>query len=178
MVVESICLRVIPSPLMEFVVARFVVVQKVRAAATDTWAALVDWPRHGQWAPMTEVRTVTERADGVGARFVARTGLGWASFDDPMTVVEWAPPQGDLIGERPGRCEVVKTGRVVRGRAWFSVTPLSDHRSRVVWTEDVTVFPHRLTRFATPLLSLAGRLGFGATLRAFARDVERASRSR
>ena len=137
-------------------------------AAADVWAALVDWPRHGRGAPLTAVRTLTERPDGIGAQFVARTGVGPLGFDDPMTVVAWTPP----VGDRPGRCEVEKSGRVVHGRAWFSVTPLPGARSRVVWFEDVTVSPRRLTRFAAPLLSAAGRLGFAATLRALARDVE------
>jgi hypothetical protein len=121
---------------------------------------------------------VTARPDGAGAQFVARTGVGPLAFDDPMTVVVWEPPGGDAAGDRPGRCEVTKTGRVVRGRAWFSVAPTPGPGSRVTWTEDVTVTPQRVTRFAGPLLSLAGRLGFAATLRAFARDVERVSRPR
>ncbi|WP_041832615.1 SRPBCC family protein [Actinoplanes sp. N902-109] len=153
--------------------ARFTVVQEVGAPASAVWAALVDWPRHGRWAPMTVVRTVTPRPDGVGAGFVARTGMGPLAFDDPMTVVGWQPPSGDGPGDRPGRCEVVKSGRVVHGRAWFSVAPLPDARSRVVWFEDVTVSPRRVTRFAGPLLSVAGRVGFTATLRSLARDLER-----
>ena len=40
----------------------------------------------------------------------------------------------------------------------------------------MTVTPHRVARLAGPLLSLAGRVGFGATLRAMARDVERGNR--
>ncbi|WP_250007582.1 SRPBCC family protein [Actinoplanes sp. M2I2] len=158
--------------------AQFTVVQEVGAAATEVWAALVDWPRHGRWAPLTEVRTLTERPDGVGARFVGRTGLGRLAFDDPMTVTSWTAPEGDSPGDRAGRCEVMKTGRVVHGRAWFSVTPLPGSRSRVVWFEDVTVSPRRLTRFAGPLLSIAGRLGFAATLRALAREVEHTAASR
>jgi hypothetical protein len=66
----------------------------------------------------------------------------------------------------------------VHGRASFSVTPLPGRRSRVVWYEEVTVSPRRITRFAGPLLSVAGKLGFAATLRAFARDVERTSTPR
>ncbi|MBL7260244.1 SRPBCC family protein [Paractinoplanes lichenicola] len=149
--------------------ARFTVVQEVDAPAEAVWGALVDWPRHGDWAPLTVVRTVPGPAEGVGAGFVARTGVGPLAFDDPMTVVAWQAPAGD----RPGRCEVVKSGRVVHGRAWFSVTPLADRRCRVVWFEEVTVSPRSLTRLAGPVLSLAGRLGFAATLRAVARDVER-----
>ncbi|WP_250038383.1 SRPBCC family protein [Paractinoplanes maris] len=155
--------------------ASFTVVQEVRAPASAVWATLVDWPRHGDWAPLTAVRTVAGRPEGVGAEFVARTGVGPLAFDDPMTVVSWQPPEGDSPGARLGRCEVVKSGRVVHGRAWFTVTPLPDGRSRVVWYEDVTVSPRRLTRFVRPLLSVAGRVGFAATLRALARDVERAT---
>jgi hypothetical protein len=155
--------------------ARFTVVQEVAAPAGQVWAALVDWPRHGDWAPLTSVRVTTPGVVGVGATFVARTGIGPVSFDDPMTVVTWSLPQGDLPGDGIGRCEVVKSGRVVHGRAWFTVTPLVGLRSRVIWDEDVTVSPRRITRFAGPLLSIAGRLGFAATLRSFARDVERAT---
>lgn len=154
--------------------AQFTVVQEVHAPAGVVWAALVDWPRHGDWAPLTVVRNVPGPTEGVGAGFVARTGVGPLAFDDPMTVVDWQPPAGDGAGDRLGRCEVVKSGRVVRGRAWFSVTPLPDRRCRVVWFEDVTVAPHAVTRFAGPVLSVAGRLGFAATLRALAREVERA----
>ncbi|XVV10098.1 SRPBCC family protein [Actinoplanes sp. CA-131856] len=152
--------------------AEFMVVQEVRGPATVVWKTLVDWPRHGDWAPLTAVRTLPGPAEGKGATFVARTGVGPLAFDDPMTVVAWQSPSGDEAGDRLGRCEVVKSGRVVHGRAWFSVTPLPGRRCRVVWYEDVTVSPRKITRFAGPLLSLAGRLGFAATLRALARDVE------
>lgn len=147
---------------------RFTVSREVRATATATWDTLVDWPRHGGWVPLTVVRVLTDRPDGVGSTFVARTGIGPLGFDDPMEVVVWEPPAAD----RPGRCEIVKHGRVVHGRAWFSVTPLPGGRCRVAWTEDVTVSPRRLTRFAGPLVTLIGRAGFAATLRGLARDVE------
>ncbi|MEV4707888.1 SRPBCC family protein [Actinoplanes sp. NPDC049316] len=156
--------------------ARFTVTHQVEAPATAVWSALVDWRRHGDWAPLTRVRVTTPRPDGVGAQFVARTGIGRLAFDDPMTVELWQPPGGDAPGDAPGRCEVVKSGRVVLGRAGFSVLPLAGGRCRVDWDEDVTVTPHRITRFAGPALSLTGRLGFGATLRAMAKDVERQAR--
>jgi len=152
---------------------RFAVSQQVRAPATAAWAVLVDWRRHGDWAPLTVVRVTTPRPDGVGAGFVARTGIGPLAFDDPMTVESWQPPGGDAPDDQPGRCEVVKRGRVILGRAWFVVVPLADGRCRVDWHEEVTVRPHSVTRFAGPLLSLAGRVGFAATLRAMARDAEK-----
>ncbi len=150
----------------------FRVTLEVRALATQTWATLVDWRRHGDWAPLTVVRVTTDRPDGVGTEFVARTGIGPFAFDDRMRVVRWEPPGGDAPGDRPGRCDVDKLGRVMRGRAWFSIVPLPGGSCRVVWDEEVTVMPHRVTRFVGTVLSLAGKVGFGVTLRAMARDVE------
>jgi hypothetical protein len=153
--------------------ARFSVSVDVRAPASRVWAELVDWPQHGNWAPLTSVRVTSARPDGVGAAFVGRTGIGPLAFDDPMTVVLWQPPAGDGPGDQPGRCDVRKHGRVVHGTAWFEVLPLPAGRSRVLWHEDVTVSPVRLTRFAGPLLSAAGTIGFRRTLRMMARQVER-----
>ncbi|MFI1994728.1 SRPBCC family protein [Actinoplanes sp. NPDC020271] len=153
--------------------ARFTVAREIAAPATAAWAVLVDWPRHGDWVPLTTVRVLTPSPGGVGAQFVARTGAGPLAFDDPMTVVDWEPPSGDDPGDTPGRCAVEKSGRVVRGRALFTVTPLPGRRCRVAWTEDVTVTPHRITRHTGPLVALAGRAAFSTTIRAFARDVER-----
>ena len=152
--------------------ARFTVTQLVMAPATVTWATLVDWRRHGAWAPLTTVEVTTDRPDGIGAGFVARTGAGRLAFDDPMTVTGWRPPAGDAPGDEPGRCDVEKQGSVIRGRAWFSVTPLRGGHCRVVWGEDVTVWPHRGTRLTAPAFSLAGWVGFKATLRAMAREAE------
>jgi hypothetical protein len=151
----------------------FTVTRHVRATATDTWNTLVDWPRHGDWVPLTRIRVRSDRPDGVGAYLVARTGLGPLGFDDPMEVVAWEPPSGDDPGDPPARCEIVKHGRVIHGSAWFTVTPLPGRRCRVLWFEDVTVSPRRITRYAGPLVSLAGRAAFAATLRQMARSVER-----
>lgn len=147
--------------------ARFTVTRDVAAGATDVWNALVDWPRHGDWVPLTTVRVRTDRPGGVGAEFVAFTGLGPLGFDDHMRVVVWEPP----VAGGPGTCEVVKLGRVLRGRARFTVTPLAGRRCRVVWFEDVTLTPHAITRFGGPVLSLVGRLGFTSMLKALERDV-------
>ena len=151
--------------------APFTVVRLVPAPATVTWSTLTDWPRHADWVPFTTVDVTTARPDGAGAGFVARTGIGRFAFDDPMTVAAWQPPTGDAPDDRPGRCEVTKHGDVIRGRAWFTVTPLAGGRSRVVWGEDVTVWPHHLARFTAPVITLVGRAGFAATLRAMAREA-------
>ncbi|MGI5184444.1 SRPBCC family protein [Dactylosporangium sp. CA-152071] len=154
--------------------ARFSVTLDVAAPAGRVWAALVDWPRHGDWAPLTSVRVVTPRPDGIGATFVARSGIGRVGFDDPMTVAVWRPPAGDEPGDEPGRCDVDKSGRVIHGTAAFDVIPLPGGRSLVVWHEDVTVMPHALTRRFPLIVTAVGRIGFRRALRAMAREVERA----
>jgi hypothetical protein len=153
-------------------VARFTATVDVGAPATSTWAALVDWPAHGRWVPLTVVRVLTPSGSGVGARFVGRSGLGPVGFDDPMEVTEWQPPAGD----RPGRCTVVKRGKVVLGSAWFEVAPLPAGRSRVSWTEQIELAPVALTRPFAAVVAAAGRFAFTRTLRAMAAEVERSAR--
>jgi hypothetical protein len=148
-------------------VIHFVASVEVEAPAAATWAALVDWPSHARWIPLTTVRVLTASPSGIGARFVGRSGLGPIGFDDPMEVVEWRPP---AAGEA-GRCSVVKQGRVVLGTAAFEVHDLPGGRSRVDWVEDVDVVPVVLTRPFDRLIAVAGRLAFTRTLRAMAREV-------
>jgi len=139
---------------------------EVDGPADRVWDGVVDWPRHGAWVPLTTVAVLTPAATGVGARFVGRTALPGPlrriGFDDVMEVVAWEPPTTD----RPGRCEVVKQGRVVRGSAWFEVHPRGAGRSRVTWGEDVLV-PAPLA----PLVRAVAGAGLARVLRAMARDL-------
>jgi hypothetical protein len=151
-----------------------VVTVDVGAPVTATWEALVDWPSHGRWVPLTDVTVLTDRPDGVGARFNGRTGVGPVGFDDPMEVVEWAPP----VDGGPGVCRVVKRGRVVLGSARFEVAPAPGAGSRVTWTYDVDVAPVALTRPFGALLAPVLRRGLRSTLRTMAAEVERAQAGR
>ena len=137
-------------------------------SADDVWSLLTDWSSHSRWVPATTV-TVVEDAGGVGTRFVGRTQVGPIGFDDPMTVTEFVAPAGD----GSGLCVIRKTGRVVLGGAGFTVTPMGPATSTVVWWEDVTVAPHRLTRWLDPLVARAGTLSFERVLRAAAADLPR-----
>jgi Polyketide cyclase / dehydrase and lipid transport len=150
-------------------VARFTASVEVAAPASRVWAALVDWAGHGRWIPLTRVTVLTPSGDGVGARFVGRTAVGPLGFDDPMQVTRWEPPDAG----RPGRCDVVKTGRLLRGTAGFVVVPLPGDRSRVEWTEDVEVTPSVLTRPLAPVWRPLARWSFVLVLRRMARDVVR-----
>ena len=136
------------------------------ASADDAWALLTDWPAHSRWIPATDV-VVLEDTGGVGTRFVGRSHLGPVGFDDPMTVTEFLPP----AGSHAGRCDILKTGRVVVGTAGFTVTATGPHTSEVAWWEDVTVTPTSVTRWLEPLVARAGRRAFTRVLRAAAAEL-------
>ncbi|MGL4173527.1 MAG: SRPBCC family protein [Actinomycetota bacterium] len=139
----------------------------IRAPAGVVWRALTDWPAHGRWVPGTTVRITSPHAGGVGATFVARTGIGPLGFDDSMTITEWQEPSP----EKSGRCVVVKTGRVVHGGAEFEVV---DHGSlsTVRWTERVEVVALRRLPGAAAVSRAATRLVFGRVIRLLATELE------
>ncbi|KPI21080.1 Polyketide cyclase/dehydrase [Actinobacteria bacterium OK074] len=120
------------------------------------WRRLTDWPRHARVVPLTRVRVRTAPPTREGTRFVARTGLGPLSFDDPMEVVEWHPP----APTRPtAHCRLLKHGRLVTGWARIEVSPYGDGGARVVWQEELAV--RHLPTALDPLLRRAARLMFG-----------------
>ncbi|GAA4357672.1 SRPBCC family protein [Angustibacter luteus] len=148
--------------------ASFTVRREVAAPAAAVWALVTDWPSHGRWVAGTRVRTTSARPDGVGAAFVARTGLGPVGFDDPMTVTRWEPPTADAAG----RCDVRKTGRVVLGEASFVVTPLGERRCRLDWTEDVEVAGIRRLPLSAWASRQVGAAIFAVVARRLAAEVE------
>lgn len=156
--------------------ARFTAVVDVGAPAEEAWRRVTDWPSHGRWVPLTSVRVLTDRPDGVGARFVGRTGIGPLGFDDPMEVVEWSPPDAAGPPGSAASCRVVKQGRVVHGGARVDVVPLTPTTCRVLWEEDAAIAPpRRVTAVLDPLLAWAGRVMFTRMLRAMAREAEHAA---
>jgi hypothetical protein len=100
----------------------------IDAPAATTWAVVTDWTRQGEWMPMTDVQVEAGSPVGLGATLRARSGIGPASFMDPMVVDVWEPPY---------RCEVVHHGKVVTGRGVFIVTELPAGRSRFTWREEL-----------------------------------------
>jgi hypothetical protein len=105
----------------------------IEAAARAVWDYVTDWPRQGEWVPLTRVERVDSAAD-VGGRFRAWTGLGPVGFWDPMTITAW-----DRDGDGGGRCEVLHLGKVVKGEGEFAVVARGPRASRFVWAEVVDV---------------------------------------
>jgi carbon monoxide dehydrogenase subunit G len=148
---------------------RFTVAVDVAAPIEAVWARITDWPVHGRWIPFTTVKVTSERPGGVGASFVGRSAIGPFGFDDPMTVTAWSPP----LEGAGGHCEVLKTGRVLLGRAEFDVLPRADGATTVYWVEDVQLAPVAITRPLGPLIAAFGRIGFTRALAQMASELER-----
>ena len=135
--------------------APFVISRDTPLTPPQAWARVVDWRRHGAYVPLT---TVSVGRAGGATVVIARTGIGALGFDDPMEIVEWAPP----VDTEVGRCRLEKRGRVLRGWAEITVAPRADG-ARVTWREEAT--PAHLPRFAAGMASAAGGLVFGRVLR-------------
>ena len=135
----------------------------VPAPAQVVWDAVVDWERQGRWLPFTRVEVVEAGpGGGLGTRFVARTGLGPLALVDRMTVTEWEPPR---------RGVVTKTGRLMRGSAWFEVHPAGADRSRLVWGEALEPPAGPLGRPVGAALALGTGVFFRLALRRFVRHL-------
>jgi carbon monoxide dehydrogenase subunit G len=106
---------------------------QVDVPAEDLWDYVTDWPRQGEWVPLTRVERV-DGADRLGGRFRAWTGIGPVGFWDPMTITAWDRTPGG-----GGRCEVLHLGRVVKGEGEFTVVDVGPGSSRLVWAEMVRV---------------------------------------
>ena len=124
----------------------------VNASAEQTWEGVTDWSRQGEWMLGTRVRGTGQDGVGVGGGIEAFTGVKRLGFLDTMQITVWEPPY---------RCEVLHTGRVVRGTGVFEVRERGEGRSTFVWSE-VLDLP----------LGLVGRAGWPLIRPLFARAVQ------
>jgi uncharacterized membrane protein len=109
---------------------------EVQAPADLVWRYVTDWPRQGEWMPLTRVEVVPPggTADAVGGRFRAWTGIGPVGFWDTITITVW-----DEHPDGSARCEIMHTGSVVHGDAEFSVLPDGADACRVRLWEHLDV---------------------------------------
>jgi hypothetical protein len=80
-----------------------------------------------------------------------------------MTITKWEPPRV---------CDVLHTGKVVRGTGSFEVVSVSDNISKFLWREDVEVPFGALGQVIWPIASMFLRVGIILSLRRFASYVE------
>ena len=135
----------------------------VDAPAAATFAGATDWAGQGQWMIGTRVRPVTADGRGVGAQIEAFTGLGRLGFVDTMEITRWEPPYA---------CDVLHTGRLVRGTGAFEVEERGPAASTFVWSEDLILPLGPLGRLAWPVVKPVFAYLVRLSLRRFARWVE------
>lgn len=135
----------------------------VAATPDRAFAAATDWDHQDQWMLGTKVRGTHLGGHALGGRVEAFSGLGKLGFLDTMTVTGWDPPR---------RCEVLHTGRVVRGSGVFAVEDLGTGCSRFVWSEHLDLPLGVLGRAGWPLVRPAFVAGVRASLKRFARWTE------
>ena len=68
----------------------------VPAAPAEVWPHLVDWVGQSRWIPLTTMRVIQERVEGLGSRIRAehgpRLGRKRVGISDEMVVTGWEPP--------------------------------------------------------------------------------------
>lgn len=129
----------------------------------EAWTRLTDWERHAAAVPLTRAIIETPPPTHNGTRFTMRTGVGSITFDDPMEVTLWRPPQDGSAG----LVRLVKHGRVVRGRAEIELRPSPAGGCEAEWREELRV--RGLGRPFDPLVAAAARLCFSRALKALLR---------
>jgi hypothetical protein len=124
----------------------------------EAWRRITQWQRHGEVVPLTRVSVVPPAPTGPGTVVVARSGVGPLSFEDPMEITVWQPPEDGA----PGLCRLEKRGRVVLGWAELEVRPGPGERARVVWREEIRI--RLLPSLFDGVLRTSARYVFGRAL--------------
>ncbi len=141
---------------------RFSVRQDLPFPAGQVFGALVDWPGHAEWVPLTRVEILEGDGD-VGTRFVATTGIGPLALPDRMQVTAMDPAAMTVT--------VVKIGPILTGEVYLKVTALTDGSCVVDWIEDIRV--PWLPQFLARPVGAAAAKGFRTSLRRMGRGLGR-----
>ena len=100
----------------------------IDAPIEKVWEALADWESQGDWMLQTTVEVTSDIREGVGTSIAAFTGVGNLGIMDHMTVTSWNPPHV---------CDVLHTGKIIKGTGRFELTALSTQSTRFDWSEEV-----------------------------------------
>ena len=100
------------------------------------WQAIADWESQGDWMLQTKVWVTSDIREGVGTSISAFTGplhKFYPKFSplgllDTMVVTNWQPP---------AICDVVHTGKILKGSGSFLLTPISDSKTSFDWSETI-----------------------------------------
>ncbi len=100
------------------------------------WQAIADWEDQGRWMLQSKVWVTSQIREGVGTSIAAFTGPLYKSYPkfakfgllDTMVVTNWQPPI---------RCDVLHTGKVLKGTGTFELVKISESATKFNWSEDI-----------------------------------------
>ncbi len=100
----------------------------IQAPIETVWASLADWESQGDWMLQTTVEVSSDIREGVGTTIAAFTGIGKIGVMDHMQVTKWEPP---FI------CDVLHTGKIIKGTGRFQLTAIDAQSTRFDWSEEI-----------------------------------------
>ena len=100
----------------------------IKAPIQRVWAALADWESQGDWMLQTKVEVTSQVREGVGTTIAAFTGIGKLGVMDHMVVTSWQPPH---------ICDVLHTGKIIKGTGRFELVVIDSHTTRFDWSEEI-----------------------------------------
>lgn len=130
---------------------------EIEAPIQKVWNELANWEKQSDWMLQTKVWVTSKIQSGVGTQISALTGIKKFGILDTMEVTNWQPPH---------ICDVIHTGRVIRGTGRFELTAIATARTRFDWSEEV-IAPRALFILMMPGLYIGVRI----SLARFARSL-------
>ena len=100
----------------------------IKAPINKVWQSLEQWESQGEWMLLTKVEVTSKIREGVGASIAAFTGIGKLGIMDHMQVTNWQPPN---------ICDVIHTGRIIKGTGRFELTQIDAFTTRFDWSEEI-----------------------------------------
>ena len=133
--------------------------------AQRAWYEITDWNKQGKWMLQTSVWLTSEIESGPSTEIAAFTGpfhkffprLKFLGVLDTMVVTNWQPP---FI------CDVLHTGKIIKGTGRFEVVAINDQKSQFNWSEIIWA-PRAIFLILKPALYV----GVWISLRRFARTL-------
>jgi hypothetical protein len=100
----------------------------IKAPINKVWQSLEQWESQGEWMLLTKVEVTSKIREGVGTSIAAFTGIGKLGIMDHMQVTNWQPPN---------ICDVIHTGRIIKGTGRFELTQIDAFTTRFDWSEEI-----------------------------------------
>ncbi len=136
---------------------------KLPVSIERAWNSIQDWESQSDWMLQTRVWVTSEIREGIGTEIEAFTGLipskKFFGILDSMRVTQWNPPYS---------CEVLHTGKIIKGTGLFRLEKINDEETLFHWSE-IVIAPRALFLLTLPGLYIGVRISLSRFARALAR---------